>query len=122
MSFIVLKSEYGNINDDELDVIIPVAIVDSYEKAINLVHEGNCSDMLHTYWELPLDHVSTNELGYFQAIMKATNPVVVHTLQKDFAIISDKRHYGPFTHFEDATAYCIEELEITYWDVIEIEE
>ena len=122
MSFIVMKSEYSNINDDELDVIIPVAIVDSYEEAANLVYEGNCSDKLHTYWELPIASLYSKELEYFQSIMDATNPVIVHTLQKDFAIISDKRHYGPFNHFEDAAEYCVQELGITYWDVIEIEE
>lgn len=122
MSFIVMKSEYSNINDDELDVIIPVAIVASYEEAANLVYEGNRSDLLHTYWELPLDHLSSKELEYFRAIMVATDPVIVRTLQKDFAIISDKQHYGPFTHYEDATEYCIKELGLTYWDVIEIEE
>ena len=122
MSFIVMKSEYSNINDDELDVIIPVAIVASYEEAANLVYEGNCSDKLHTYWELPLDHLYTKELEYFRAIMKATNPIIVRTLQKDFAIISDKQHYGPFTNYEDATNYCMHELGHTYWDIIEIEE
>ena len=122
MSFIVLKSEYSNITDDELDVIIPVAVVDSYGEAARLVNEGNLSDQLHTYWELPLDHLTSKELEYFRAIMKATNPVIVHTLQNDFAIISNKQHYGPFTHYEYATKYCIEELGITYWDVIEIKE
>ena len=122
MSFIVLKSEYSNITDYELDVIIPVAVVDSYGEAARLANEGNCSDKLHTYWELPLEYLSSRELEYFQAIMVATNPVIVRTLQNDFAIVSNKQHYGPFTYYEDATDYCIQELGHTYWDIIEIEE
>ena len=122
MTYIVLKSEYSNISDKDLDVIIPVALVDSYKEAEAIVLEGNSNDALHVYWVLPLEELHDNELEYFRTIMQADCAVIVSTLQNDFAIISDKKHYGPFDTFEDATDYCMEELGLIYWELVDIEE